>query len=179
MRRRLRLIGAACALCAFAPVVAHAANTITMTPPATASFGVTLDGADKIGTYSLAIPVSYTSNSGNKFATLGWHITATSTTLKGTSTLKTLSTSASTITAFSDSAGCTNPTCTDAVNSIGYPLGIPAGTAAPTAISVYSANATTGQGNNALTMQVSVAVPANTYADTYTSTLTLAIAEGP
>jgi hypothetical protein len=30
-----------------------------------------------------------------------------------------------------------------------------------------------------VTMQVSVAVPANTFADTYKSTMTLAIIEGP
>ena len=36
-----------------------------------------------------------------------------------------------------------------------------------------------GAGGRTVTMQVSVAVPAKTFADVYTSTLTLAIIEGP
>ena len=95
------------ALAAAAPAAAIAANVVAITPPASASFAVTLDGTDKTGTYSLAIPVSYTSNGNNKFATNGWHITATSTTFKGNTTLRTLPTTASTITSFPDSVGCT------------------------------------------------------------------------
>jgi len=162
-----------------APVAALAAGTVTMTPPATGAFSVTLDGTDKTGTYSLAIPVSYTSNANNKNATLGWHITATSTTFKGTTTLRTLSTTASTITSFSDNAGCTLANCTDPTNSIGYPLTIPAAAVAPAPITTFLATAPSGAGGNTVTMQVSVAVPANTFADVYTSTLTLAVIEGP
>jgi hypothetical protein len=158
---------------------ATAANTISFTPPATAAFAVTLDGTDKTGTYSLSIPVSYTSSGQNKNATSGWHITATSTTFKGAATLKTLATTASSITAFTDNAGCTLANCTNPVNSVTYPAAIPAGTVAPAAVTVYSAAAASGTGSNTLTMQVGVAVPANTFADTYTSTLTLAIIEGP
>lgn len=179
MTKRLRLIATLLALSATVPAVAHAVNTLTFTPPATGSFNVTLDGTDKTPTYSLAIPVSYTSNANNKFATLGWHITATSTTFQGTTTLRTLATSASNITSFTDSAGCTLAACTESANSVAYPLGIPAATVAPAPISVYSAAASSGVGGNTLTMQVSVGIPANTYVDTYTSTLTLAIIEGP
>jgi len=161
------------------PVVATAANTLTFTPPATGSFAVTLDGNDKVGTYSLAIPVSYTSTSGNQFATNGWHITATSTTLKGTSTLKTLATTASRITGFPANPVCTIPTCSLPANTVAYPLTIPAAAVAPAPITVYSTGANTGAGGNIVTMQVNVAVPANTFADTYKSTMTLAIIEGP
>ena len=158
---------------------ATGATTLTFTPPASAAFSSTLNGSDRTGTYSLSIPVSYTSNGNNKFATLGWHITGTSTTFKGNVTAKALATTASSITSFADSVGCTLSNCTDPTNTIGYPLVIPAATVAPAAISIYSASANTGTGGNTLTMQVSVAIPANTFADTYASTLTLAIIEGP
>lgn len=160
------------------PASALAAGTVTFTPPATGSFAVTLDGTDKTPTYSLSIPVSYTSNASNRNATLGWNITATSTTFKSAS-LKTLATNASTITAFTDDAGCTLTNCTPPTNTITYPQTVPAAATAPTPLKVYSASAGSGIGGNTLTMQVSVSVPANTFADTYTSTLTLAIAEGP
>jgi hypothetical protein len=167
------------ALAAALPAAALAAGTVTFTPPATGSFSLTLDGTDKTGSYSLAIPVSYTSNANNKNATLGWRITATSTTFRGNVTARTLSTTASSITSFLDSAGCTLANCTDATNDVAYPLTIPAATTAPTPVTVYRAVAPSGAGANTVTMQVSVAVPANTFADVYASTLTLAIAEGP
>jgi hypothetical protein len=175
---RIALVAAAFATAL--PAVALAASTsVTITPPATGSFAVTLDGTDKTGTYSLAIPVAYTSNGNNKFATAGWHITATSTTFKGNTTLRTLSTTASTITAFPDSVGCTQSNCTDTTNSLTYPITIPAATVAPAPVTVFNATAPSGAGGNTVTMQVSVAIPANTFADAYASTLTLAIIEGP
>ncbi len=177
VRTRIVLLVAAAAVAL--PAVALAAGTVTLTPPAAGAFSVTLDGTNKTGTYSLAIPVSYTSSGNNKNATLGWHITATSTSFKGNTTLRTLSPTASTITSFSDSVGCTLANCTDATNSISYPLTIPAATVAPTPVTAYLAAALSGAGGNTVTMQVSVAIPANTFADVYTSTLTLAVIEGP
>jgi hypothetical protein len=160
---------------------ALSANTITVTPPATGTFADNLNGLDQSATYSLSVPISYTSNANNKNATLGWHLTATSTTLKGNGTARTLSTTASKVTAIADPAGCTLANCTDATNSatITYPITIPAATAAPAAATVFWATAGSGAGGNTLTMQVSVAIPANTYADTYASTMTLAVIEGP
>ena len=167
------------ALAAAAPAAAIAANVVAITPPASASFAVTLDGTDKTGTYSVAIPVAYTSNGNNKFATNGWHITATSTTFKGNTTLRTLSTTASTIRSFPDSVGCTQANCADTTNSLAYPITIPAATAAPAPVAAFNATAPSGAGGNTVTMQVSVGIPANTFADVYASTLTLAIIEGP
>ena len=176
-RTRIALVVAALAVAA--PAAALAANAVAITPPASASFAVTLDGTDKTGTYSLAVPVAYTSNGNNKFATLGWHITATSTTFKGNSTLKTLPTAASTITSFPDSVSCTQANCTNTTNSLTYPITIPAATVAPAPVTAFNATAPSGAGGNTITMQVSVAIPANTFADVYASTLTLAIIEGP
>ena len=161
------------------PTAAAAATSVTLAPPASVSFAATLDGTDTSGSYNLAIPVTYTSSSNNALAINGWHLTATSTTFKGTAKGKTLSTTASTITAFTDSPGCTLANCTDPANSVAYPLVIPAGTIAPAAVSAYSAAANTGTGGNTVTMQVSVGIPANTFSDTYKSTLTLAVIEGP
>lgn len=176
-RTRIALFVAALAVAA--PTAAIAANVVAITPPATASFAVTLDGTDKTGTYNLAIPVSYTSNASNKFATNGWHITATSTTFKGNTTLRTLPTTASSITSFPDSVGCTQANCTDTTNSLSYPITIPAGTVAPSPVTAFNATAPSGAGGNTVTLQVSVGIPANTFADVYASTLTLAIIEGP
>lgn len=176
-RTQIQLLVATLALAA--PAAATAANAVAITPPATASFSVTLDGTDKTGAYSLAIPVSYTSNGNNKFATSGWHITATSTTFKGNTTLRTLPATASSITSFPDSTGCTQVNCTNAVNSLTYPITIPAATVAPAPVTAYDATAPSGAGGNTVTMQVSVGIPANTFADVYASTLTLAIIEGP
>jgi hypothetical protein len=167
------------AVAAATPAAAIAANVVSITPPASASFTVTLDGTDKTGTYSLAIPVSYTSNGNNKFATNGWHITATSTTFKGNTTLRTLPTTASTITSFPDSLGCTQANCTDTTNSLTYPITIPAAAVAPAPVTAFNAAGPSGAGGNTVTMQVSVGIPANTFADVYASTLTLAIIEGP
>jgi len=167
------------ALAAAVPAAATAANAVAITPPASASFAVTLDGTDKTGTYSLVMPVSYTSNGSNKFATNGWHITATSTTFKGNATLRPLPTTASTITSFPDSVGCTPANCSDTTNSLTYPITIPAGTVAPAPVTAFNATAPSGAGANTVTMQVSVGIPANTFADVYASTLTLAIIEGP
>jgi hypothetical protein len=179
MSTRLRLTLALIGATLVVPATAVAANTISFTPPTTASFSKTLTGVDLTGTYSLVIPVSYTSNGNNNFATSGWHITATSTTFKGNATTKLLSTTASSITAFTDSAGCTLSNCDDPANTVAYPVTIPAGTTAPSPLTVYSAAAGSGTGGNTLTMQVSVAIPANTFSDTYKSTVTLAIIEGP
>ena len=177
---RLHLAVIVTAFAVALPAVALAAGgTVTITPPATGSFSVTLDGTDKTGTFSLVVPVSYTSNANNKNATLGWHITATSTIFTGNTTLRTLSASASTITAFTDSVGCTLANCTDVTNTSTYPVAIPAAAVAPAPVTALSAAAPSGAGGNTVTMQVSVAIPANTFADVYASTLTLAVIEGP
>ena len=57
-----------------------------------------------------------------------------------------------------------------------YPLNIPA--AAP-AVKYFNAAATTGAGKFTNTPTIAVALPANTRAGVYTSTLTLAAVSGP
>jgi hypothetical protein len=109
----------------------------------------------------------------------GWNVTITSTTFStGGGTPKTLSTSASTTTGVtslcSGGTTCTNPT-----NAIGYPLAIPAGATAPTAVKLFNAAANTGMGSFTITPTNQVSIPANTFAGTYTSTVTVAVVSGP
>ena len=70
-------------------------------------------------------------------------------------------------------------TCTSPTNSIGYPVGVPAGSTPPTAVKYFNAAAATGAGQFTNTPSVDVSVPANTAVGSYTSTLTLAAVSGP
>ena len=180
MRARLGLQIGLVLVAAAVPAAALAANTATLaiSPPATAAFSVTLNGIDQLGSYAVPIPVSYTSANKNLYAVNGWRITATSTVFRGTASGRTLATTASTLTV-TDSANCIPKGCSDPTNNIGYPLTLPADTVAPSAITIFNATPGTGVGSNTETLLVSVSIPANTYADTYTSTLTLAAVEGP
>ena len=71
-------------------------------------------------------------------------------------------------------ASCVTPT-----NSVTYPLTVPAGSTAPSAVKFASAATGTGTGIFTLTPTIGVSVPANSYAGTYTSTLTIALVSGP
>jgi hypothetical protein len=131
----------------------------------------TLDGTDQSVNYTLPLTMNDLRGSG-----AGWNLTMTSTTFtNGTQTLATTASSiASTATACTTGGTCTNPT-----NSISYPLTIPAGTTAPTAVKVFNAAANTGMGRFTITPSINVAIPGNSYAGSYTSTLTIAAVSGP
>ena len=69
----------------------------------------------------------------------------------------------------------TGSTCTQATSSgFTYPL-----TLSSTATKFFSAASQTGLGKVDVTPTVSVAIPGNAYAGTYTSTVTIAAATGP
>lgn len=140
---------------------------------ATPSFSVTLDGTDQTASYTLPITLTEARGTG-----AGWNLTVTSTQFTtGGGTPKTLSTSASSI--GSVASACATGTCTNPTNSVGYPVAVPAGSTPPTAVKFFNAAANTGMGKFTITPTVSVAVPANTYAGSYSSTVTLAVASGP
>jgi hypothetical protein len=133
----------------------------------------TLDGTDQTPTYTLPMTINDATGSG-----AGWNVTITSTTFTtGGGTPHLLSTSASTATAVS--SACASGTCTNPTNAIGYPLGVPAAATAPTAVKLFNAAANTGMGKFTITPTVGVSIPANTYAGTYTSTVTVAVVSGP
>lgn len=149
-------------------------GTLTEVNATTPTPSVTLNGTDQTVTYTLAITATDATGSGN-----GWNLTITSTQVStGGGTPKTLSTTASTITGVT--AVCVGgSTCTNPTNSVTYPLTVPAGSTAPTAVEFFNAAVNSGMGKFTVTPTVSIAIPAHTFAGTYTSTITLAAVSGP
>jgi hypothetical protein len=73
-----------------------------------------------------------------------------------------------------------NSTCLAPTNNVANTsLTIPAATVAPAAVKYENAASGTGLGTIVVNPTVTVAVPANVYAGTYTSTVTVAIVQGP
>jgi putative surface cell wall-binding protein len=138
---------------------------------ATAS-SITLDGTDQTATYTL--PLSITDARGNGS---GWNATITSTTFDAGSG-HTLATSASSVSGVTSSC-VAGGSCTAPTNAITYPLTVPAGATAPAAVKVFNAAANTGMGRFTITPTIGVAVPGNSFAGTYTSTVTVAVVSGP
>ena len=153
--------------------VAVNAGTLTESGPASVSAtAVTLNGSDQTTTYSLGLTVTEARGSG-----AGWNLTITSTTFTaGTHSLSTTASSIIAVPTVSCNAGssCTNPT-----NSITNPLGVPAGTIAPAAVKFFNAAANTGMGKFTITPTVTISIPANTFAGSYTSTVSVAVVSGP
>jgi PKD repeat protein len=148
------------------------ANTLGfVSTPGSTSFTGTLGGRDQTVTGGLALDVA-------AGLSTGWNLSATSTTFStGGGTPRTLPTSATTLRS-APTVAC-DTTCTLASNSVAYPWTLPAGATAPTATKLYSAAAGSGIGNQTVTPTFSVALPANTYAGSYSSTWTFTLASGP
>lgn len=142
-------------------------------PPAV-SFAATLNGLDQTPTTTQALDVGDATGSGT-----GWDITATSTTFATGAPVHNLSTSATTVGSAPTVACDASATCTLATNSVTYPYALPAAGTAPTATKLYNAAANTGLGNQTVTPTWKLAVPASTFAGTYTSTWTLSLVSGP
>jgi WxL domain surface cell wall-binding len=170
----LALVGASGALAANVTATATVtAGTLSLSTSASPGVSATLDGTDQTPTYTLPMTVNDATGSGT-----GWNVTVTSTTFStGGGTPKLLSTTASTATGVTSS--CATGTCTNPTSSIPYPLTVPAGSTPPTAVKLFNAAANTGMGKFTVTPTVEVSIPANTYAGTYTSTLTVAVVSGP
>lgn len=165
---------AAPALADGAGVTADATGgSLSESTSAAPSVAITLDGTDQTKTYSIPITVTDATGTGG-----GWNLTITSTQLATSGGAHTFPTDATTITGVS--AACTDGnTCTDPTNSVSFPLTVPADTVAPTAVEFYNAAADSGLGSFTVTPTLHLQVPANLYAGTYTSTITLAIVTGP
>ncbi len=148
-------------------------GSLTEASSAAPSVSATLNGTDLTRTYTLPITDTDSTGTGN-----GWNMTITSTQFTtGGGSPNTLPTGASTITGVTSS--CATGTCIAPTNAITYSMALPAGATAPTAVKVFNAAANTGMGQFTITPTVSVAIPASSYAGTYTSTITLAIVSGP
>jgi hypothetical protein len=174
------LIGA---LALFAPAYALAASatvtgnvtgsTLSASTSATPSFSDNLDLGDQTPTYTVPMTVQDTRGNGS-----GWNLTITSTQFStGGGTPNTLATNASSLTGVTSS--CASGTCTNATNAITYPVAVPAAASAPAAVKFFNAAANTGMGKFTITPTIGVFVPQNSFAGSYSSTLTLAIVSGP
>lgn len=145
---------------------------LSVSTTAAPSFAANLNSGDQTPTYTTPLTVSDTRTTGS----VGWNLTITSTQFStGT---RTLATNASTVTGVS-SACANGGVCINPTNSLTYPINVPSGSSPPTANKFYSAASATGVGAFTVTPTIAVSVPQNSYAGSYASTLTIAIASGP
>lgn len=154
-----------------------AGTTLSVAGNGTPSFSLTLNGVDQTASYSL--PVSVVDARGLSSGG-GWNLTVTSTQFNDGSG-HTFPATASTITGISPAPTCgAGSTCTLPSNSVSNSsLALPAGVTPPTAVKFFDAANATGLGTIDVDATVSVAVPANVFAGTYSSTVTVAIVAGP
>ncbi|MHB1783346.1 MAG: WxL domain-containing protein [Acidimicrobiales bacterium] len=196
-RRRLAAIALGAAV--LSPLafvgVANASAVTTETPTASATVtggtlsfvstpsnvtfpAVVLDGTDQ--TTSATEPLDIGDNTGSL---AGWNITATSTLFSATvgSSTYTLPSSALSIQSAPTVAADTGSTATLAVetSAIAYPVAIPAGATAPTAVKIFNANTGTGMGDQTVTPNFTLAIPSSATAGAYSSTLTFSLVSAP
>ena len=138
---------------------------ISLNLPSNPSFTDTLDGTDQTVNYAPVLGVVDARGSG-----AGWNlqISATSFSDGGGHTL-----AQGTVTAAAQACKA-GSTCTIATNSIIPPLTISA-----VAAKFFNAAVNSGLGKLDITPTITVAIPGNAYAGTYTSTVTLAATTGP
>ncbi|HEX4279139.1 MAG TPA: hypothetical protein VHZ27_00140, partial [Solirubrobacteraceae bacterium] len=79
--------------------------------------------------------------------------------------------------AASATAGTGN--CSLPSNQISYPLTVPAGATAPSAVKIFDAGEGTGAGPVNVALSASLNLPGNARTGTYTSTWTITLASGP
>jgi hypothetical protein len=152
---------------------ASAAGVLSVSSSATPNFSANLDSGDQTATYTIPL-VTIASVS----PAPGWNETITSSQFD-TGTAK-LATSASTITSPPTvSCNSAEANCTSATNSVSYPVNVPAGSGPPTGVKFVNAASGTGAGKFTVTPTVSVSIPQNSFAGTYSSTVTIAIVSGP
>jgi WxL domain surface cell wall-binding len=164
---------------------------LALVSPSSLSWSLTLNGQNQsvvdLRGADQQFSVTDTTGSG-----AGWHVTASATTLtSGTDSLPTAGTLVYTGSLVSSAAvsaptsSCVG-TCTLPVDRATYPVVITTAASSPPASTIYDAAA--GSGLGAVTIGAAgsadpggwwVAVPANTFRGTYTSTITLAIVTGP
>jgi hypothetical protein len=182
MQRTRLLISSlgALVLTAAVPAAANAASAtvtgtvsgsaLSLTTSATPTFSANLDNGDSTPTYTAALTLKDTRGTG-----AGWNESITST--QFTTGTQTLATNASSLTGVTSS--CASGTCTNPTNAITYPVAVPAAATPPTAVKFFNAAANSGMGSFTTTPTIGVFVPQSSFAGSYSSTLTLAVASGP
>ena len=162
----LRRLAVGLSVSASALVLATGAGAaVSLALGAGPTFTLTLTGADQTATSSFTMTVTNTGSTGNN----GWNITASQTSLTSGSNSLGYSTVIG-VTA----GGCSGGSCSDPTNSVTYPVAL-----SGTAVKIYNAALNTGRGTNPLTANLTLGVPGNAVAGTYTSTMTVSIASGP
>lgn len=139
---------------------------VSLTLPANPSLSTTLDGSDQTVSYSPVLGVVDARGSG-----AGWNLQISATDFSDGAGH---SLAAGTLTAAAQACHA-GSSCTAAVNS-GISLPLTVGT---TAAKFFNAAALSGLGKIDVTPTINVTVPGNSYAGTYTSTVTLAAVSGP
>lgn len=155
------------------PMPPCAPGTLSMvSQPASVSFpATTLNGLDQTQPGLATFRVSDMTE-----AHAGWKLTGTSTTfISGGG--HTLPVTATTVTGAAASAAPGN--CSLPSNGVSYPLTLPAGAVAPAAVTLVNAAADSGAGPTDLDVALSLRVPYDTHAGTYSSTWTFTLAAGP
>lgn len=168
------LVAAAVSSAATVGVTATVANgsTLSVSSLNTPSFGVTLTGDDQSTSYTSQLQIV----DARGLATGGgWNLTVSATQFSDGSG-HTLPASAQTI-ASTTIVGChTGSTCTTPTNNVNA-AGAQIQSGTPTKF--FNAANATGLGRIDVNLGVSVSIPANTIAATYTSTLTISAVAGP
>jgi hypothetical protein len=151
-------------------------GSLSFVSPGSVAFTAVLTGVDQtVNSNNQSFNVTDATGSG-----AGWNITATSTTFTtGGGTPKTLSNTATTVQAAPTQSCNASTTCTLATTNVSFPYSLPAGTTAPTATKLYNAIADTGMGGQTSVAVMRLAVPASTFAGTYTSTWTYSLVSAP
>jgi hypothetical protein len=171
----LAVVAAASAATITVNATVNAGTTLSVAANGTPSFSLTLNGADQTTTYTLPVTVV---DARGLASGGGWNLTVTSTTFNDGSG-HTFPTNASTVTSVATTCG-SGSTCTGPTNSVSNTnLALPAGSTAPAAVKFENAANATGLGTTNLNATVSVNIPANVFAGTYTSTVTVAVVAGP
>ena len=163
----LALVAATAALAGTLTTTATVTGTagVSLSLPANPSVSDTLDGTDQTVSYAPLLGVADARGDGT-----GWNLQISATTF--TSGSHTLNQGQVASVAQACKAGST---CTLATSSgISYPL-----TIGTTAAKFFSAALNTGLGKIDVTPTITVAIPGNAYAGTYTSTVTIAATAGP
>jgi hypothetical protein len=141
------------------------ASGLSLNLPANPSISDTLDGTDQTVSYAPVLGLVDARGSG-----AGWNLTMSATTFSDGAghTLQ-----PGTIASVSD--GChSGSSCTTPTNSVSVPI-----TLSTTAAKFFNSALNTGLGKVDVTPTVNVSIPGNSYAGTYTSTVTVAAVSGP
>lgn len=158
----------------FKPVTPCTGGVLGLSAPASVDFGtIALTGQDQAKSTNVVLTPDDESG-----ALSGWKITGTSTlfTNAGGKTLPASATTVSAASAATVAGSCTIPT-----NTVSYSPAVvlPAGSGPPTPAKLFNAAGGSGAGPNNVTLTFGLAIPANAYNGSFSSTWTFAIASGP